>query len=106
MRSLSVVNAVVIKTAVSAAGAAESGGRTPARTHRRLPSNIYSHAPAAALTARGAPVQIWQPWEVPSLLYPSLPYLALSYSILAACVCLSYGRYVIICCCHCIQLLT
>ncbi|KAL3134959.1 Pharynx and intestine in excess protein 1 [Trebouxia sp. C0010 RCD-2024] len=48
-------------------GAAESGGggggRTPARTPRRLPSNIYSHAPAAALTARGAPVQIWQPWE-------------------------------------------
>ena len=40
--------------------------RTAARPARRLPSHIFSHAPAA-LTARGAPVQIWQPWEVSHL---------------------------------------
>ncbi|KAL0041297.1 hypothetical protein WJX77_011458 [Trebouxia sp. C0004] len=36
--------------------------RTAARPARRLPRHIFSHGPAA-LTARGAPVQIWQPWE-------------------------------------------
>ena len=45
-------------------GGAGGGGGTHARPPRRLPRHIYSHAPAAALTARGAPVQIWQPWEV------------------------------------------
>ncbi|KAL0045751.1 hypothetical protein WJX82_003498 [Trebouxia sp. C0006] len=44
--------------------AVQEGGnaRTPARPARRLPRHIFSHGPAA-LTARGAPVQIWQPWE-------------------------------------------
>ncbi|KAL0043449.1 hypothetical protein WJX79_004963 [Trebouxia sp. C0005] len=44
--------------------AVQEGGnaRTAARPARRLPRHIFSHGPAA-LTARGAPVQIWQPWE-------------------------------------------
>ena len=52
-------------TLVAAEEAAPEGGaaRTAIRPARRLPSHIFSHAPAA-LTARGAPVQIWQPWEV------------------------------------------
>ena len=55
-------NAVAVAEAQENAG---GGGRaTRARAPRRLPRHIYSHAPAAALTARGAPVQIWQPWEV------------------------------------------
>ncbi len=50
---------------VVAEEAVQEGGnaRTPARPARRLPRHIFSHGPAA-LTARGAPVQIWQPWEV------------------------------------------
>lgn len=109
--SLSVIHSVVIKTALSAAGAAESGGgargRTPARTPRRLPSNIYSHAPAAALTARGAPVQIWQPWEVPTLPCPPLPCPCPAVpACLPACACLCGRLTLIVCLCmpfHCQQ---
>lgn len=54
--------AVAVAEAQEGAGGREGGFR--ARPPRRLPRHIYSHAPAAALTARGAPVQIWQPWEV------------------------------------------
>jgi hypothetical protein len=52
--------------------AVQEGGnaQTAARPARRLPRHIFSHGPAA-LTARGAPVQIWQPWEVSASLCTS-----------------------------------
>ena len=68
MTSQFVSHVTLTETAVAVAGAQEGagggGGAIRARPPRRLPRHIYSHAPAAALTARGAPVQIWQPWEV------------------------------------------
>ena len=59
------------RSCLLAAGAAVSEGgeaRAAVRPARRMPSHIFSHGPAA-LTARGAPVQIWQPWEVSALCF-------------------------------------
>ena len=55
---------------VAAGVAASEGGeaRAAVKPARRMPSHIFSHGPAA-LTARGAPVQIWQPWEVSALCF-------------------------------------